>query len=119
MRVLAFDRRCLGKLRSEIGVRPELAEEGFGQGLVVGSGVWVRQDDVRSAAFVVRAGQGDRLLGGKAESYEEGGIIDIDLHRLAVRIDRLLERQREVQRENALVVIDAIIDTWAEGWDSF
>src|SRR6185437_8855059 len=102
MRVLAFDRRCLGKLRSEIGVRPELAEEGFSQGLVVCRGVWVRQDDVGSAAFGVRAGQGDRLLGGKAESYVEGRVIDVDLHRLAVRIDRLVERQREVQRENVL-----------------
>src|SRR5262249_59885642 len=102
MRVLAFDRRGLGKLRSEIGVRPELAEEGFGQGLGVGRSLWVRQGDVGSAAFGIGTGEGNWFLGGEAEGYEEGRIIDIDLHRLAVRIDGLLERERKVQRDHLL-----------------
>src|SRR5215467_3369200 len=106
MRVLAFDGGSLGELRSEIGVGPELTEEGLGQGLGVGGSLWIRQSDVGGAAFGVRASEGDRFLGGEAESYEEGGIIDIDLHWLAMRIDRLLERQRKVQREHVLVVVD-------------
>ena len=93
MRILALHRRGLGELRSEIRVRPELTEERFGQGLRVGRSLGIRQRDVSSAAFAVGAGKGDGLFGGEADGDEERRIIDIDLHRLAMRIDRLVERR--------------------------
>ena len=77
MRILAFHVHRLGELRSEIRVRSELGEEGFGQGLGVGSGLWIRNNDLGVAAFGVRARERDGLLGGKAEGDEEGGIVDI------------------------------------------
>ena len=55
MRVLAFHRHRLGELRAEIRVRPELAEEGFGQGLGVGGGLRVGQRDLGGATFDVGA----------------------------------------------------------------
>jgi hypothetical protein len=89
---------------------PKLAEERLGQGLGIRRRIGIGQRDVGAAAFSVGAGQCDRLLGGKAEGDEEGRIIDIDLHRLAVRIDRRLERQGEVQGEQGFVVVHPIVD---------
>src|SRR6188472_352773 len=98
MRILALHRRGLSELRSEIRVRPELAEEGFSQSLGVGRSLGIGQRDLGSAAFAVGAGERDRLLGGEAEGDKERRIIDIDLHRLAMRIDWLVERQGEMER---------------------
>jgi hypothetical protein len=43
------------------------------------------------------------------EGDEERRVIDIHVHRLAVGILRLLEREREVEREQTLVVVERII----------
>src|SRR5690242_508829 len=98
MRILALHVHRLGKLRSEIRVRSELSEEGFGQGLGVGSSLWIGNNDLGIAAFGIRPRERDGLLGGETKSNEEGRIVDIYRHRLAVRIDRLLQRQGEVER---------------------
>src|SRR6478609_6643312 len=109
MSVVAFDRHGLGELRAEIGVWPKLTEKGLAQRLSIFRRFWVWLLDLRGAASDRRARQFHRRLGGKAEGDEEGRVIDIHIHRLAVGILRLLERQREVEREQALVVVERII----------
>ena len=45
-------------------------------------------------------------FGGKTEGNEEGRIVDVDLYLLAMRVERRRKRQGEVEREQALVVIE-------------
>ena len=107
--VLALDRYGLGELRSEIRVWPELTEEGFGQGLCVCGSLRIWCLNLGAAALRLVARKRNRLLGGEAECNEEGGIVDVDLDRLTVRIDWRLERERKVKREQALVVVEGVI----------
>src|SRR6478752_8892165 len=99
MSVVAFDRHGLGELRAEIGIWPELTEKGLAQRLRIFLRFWVWLLDLRSAAFDGLARQFHRGFGGKSEGDEEGRIVDVDLDLLALRIKRLLEGQREVERE--------------------
>jgi len=109
MSVVAFDRRRLRELRAEIAVWPELTEKGLAQRLRVLLRIWVRLLDLRRAAFDVVARQFHWHLGGEAEGDEEGGIVDVNVHRLLVSVDWLGERQREVKRKQPLVVVERIV----------
>src|SRR5262249_12712638 len=109
MSIVAFDRRRLGELRAEIAIRPELTEKGFAQRLRILLRVWIRFLDFRGAALDRVSGQFHGRLGGEAEGNEEGGIVDVNVHRLLVSVEWLLKRQREVKREQPLVVVERIV----------
>ena len=93
-------------MRAEIAVRPKLAEEGFAQCLRLLLRLRVRLLDLGRATLGYRSRQGYRRFGRKAEGYEEGWIVDVDLNFLAMRVERRLKREREVQRKQALVVME-------------
>src|SRR4029078_7993831 len=100
--VAAFDHHRLRELRAEIAVRPELTEKGLAQGLRVLLRFGVRLLDLGAAALDRGTGQFHPRFSGEAAGDEEGWIVHIDLNVLAARVERLLKRQREVQREQAL-----------------
>ena len=108
-RVAAFYRHRLGELSAEIAVRSELTEECLTQRLRLFVSFGIGLLDLRRAAFDGVARQFHRGFGGKSEGDEEGRIVDVDLDLLALRIKRLLEGQREVEREQALVVVERIV----------
>ena len=107
--VAAFHHCRLGELGAKIAVRSELTEKGFAERLRVFLCFGVRPLDLRGAAFDAVTGQFHRRLGGKAEGDEEGWIVDVDPNLLAMRIKWLLERQPQVEREQALVVVERIV----------
>ena len=91
MRVLTFDRHRLSELRSEIRVWAELTEKGFGQGLGVCGSLRIGCLNLGATALRLAARKRNRLFGGETERDEEGGIVDVDLDGLSVRIDWRLE----------------------------
>ena len=93
MSVAAFHHHRLRELRAEIAVRSQLTEKGFAQRLRILLRFGIGLLDLGGAAFDRTAGQFHRRFGGEAEGDEEGRIVDVDLNLLAVRIDRLLERE--------------------------
>src|ERR1039457_2892980 len=105
----AFDDRGLGELGAKIAVRTELAEKGFAQGLGVLLGLGVGLLDLGAAAWRWRTGDRHRALFGEAEGDKEGGVVHSDTDLLARRVERLGERQREMQGEQALVVVEPIV----------
>jgi hypothetical protein len=107
--VAAFDHHRLRELRAKIAVGSQLTEKGLAQRFRIFLRFWVWLLDLRRAAFDGVARQFRRGFGGKSEGDEEGRIVDVDLDLLALRINRLLEGQREVEREQALVVVERIV----------
>jgi hypothetical protein len=111
----AFHHHRLSKLGSEIAVRPELTEKGFAQGFGVFFAAGVGLLDLRGTALGRVSRHFHRGLVGEAEGHEEGRIVDVDRHGLATRIERRHERQGEMQREQALVVVERIVLRRLEG----
>ena len=114
MIVVAFHHRRLGELRAEIRIWPKLTEKSLAQRLRIFLRLRVRLLDLCRAAFDTVTRQFHRRLSSEAEGHEEGGVVDIDIHRLLVGVDRLSEREREVKREQPLVVAERIQAVSAE-----
>ena len=96
------------ELGAKIAVRSELAEKGLAQSLGIFLCFGLRPFDLRGAAFDAVTGQFHRGFAGKAEGNKEGRIVHIDLNLLAMHVKRL-EWQRQVEREQALVVVERIV----------
>src|SRR6476660_1478671 len=109
MSVAAFHLHRLRELRAKIAVRSQLTKKGFAQRLRIFLRFGVRLLDLGGAALDRVARQFHRRFGGEAEGYEEGRVVDVDLNLLVVRIERLFEGKREMEREQALVVIQRIV----------
>ena len=107
-RVAAFYRHRLGELSAEIAVRSELTEECLAQRLRLFS-TGIGLPDLRCAAFNRGAQQIHRGHGGNAKGNEERRIVNVDLNFLIARIDRVVERQCQVEREDALVGVEIIV----------
>src|SRR5215470_16150022 len=74
-----------------------------------------RASDLRRATFNRVARQFYRRLGGKAKGNKERRIIHVDSNLLVAHIERLVERQRQVKREDALVAVEPIVLRWLQG----